>query len=397
MLNLSILSTCLFLLAWLAVFTSQTLIDVVDTFIVVTAFVSLYKKNSLKNLFLLFKSYKIWLIWMLIIFLGLLLNGQLANINALKIWLEYKWIISFLSAIYLWKQCQHELFVKKYFPFVIGFIIASSLFSYWWHPSVRAGGVLNNVMAFSQNIGPTTVLMTLLCLFLWNIVSRQVKYVLLLLVISCMSLTVLTVTRGVWLSVFTSLFVVTFFWKRKAALQTLLLCVFLGFSIFLFWPEAQNRFLTNTYSDTSGSDGKRVALLRANWHMFTDNPFLGVGVGLNKEKLSEYFQKLGYPSDQFQSHAHNQYLEYLATTGLLGLCVFFVFLYYLLKPALQQIKIETDPFKKYLMISLFGAILSFLLAGLTECNLNIANNRFFFVVLSSWLYALATSEDKLKA
>jgi O-antigen ligase len=65
--------------------------------------------------------------------------------------------------------------------------------------------------------------------------------------------------------------------------------------------------------------GPRTRLWHAQWEIFKDHPWIGVGYNNNERLAKTYVDRL-YPSrsDNFYGHAHNTPLQILATTGLLG-------------------------------------------------------------------------------
>ena len=87
-----------------------------------------------------------------------------------------------------------------------------------------------------------------------------------------------------------------------------------------------NKYLsTDDYRDPSrtSSIGVRFELWKTGWHMFLENPLLGVGVGAFKplaQANSERYQ-VNKAVHHFK-YVHNQYLAALATRGIPGLILF---------------------------------------------------------------------------
>src|SRR5262249_16884045 len=63
------------------------------------------------------------------------------------------------------------------------------------------------------------------------------------------------------------------------------------------------------------SDSKRVAMARGTWHIFFDRPVLGTGLGTIQVVYPPYETLF---DGKVVNHSHNDYLEALAETGLLG-------------------------------------------------------------------------------
>ena len=102
------------------------------------------------------------------------------------------------------------------------------------------------------------------------------------------------------------------------------------------------------------SAGKRTSMQRDTWHLFLDHPIFGTGLGT--------FQTVFPPYDslydgKIANHAHNDYLEALAETGLLGglCCACFLAVLFL-----GSLKVWSEPGVA------FGPVLN--LAGLVACS-----------------------------
>jgi O-antigen ligase len=62
----------------------------------------------------------------------------------------------------------------------------------------------------------------------------------------------------------------------------------------------------------------RNEIWRASWKMFTAHPMLGVGMGAYWVSITAYHDASGVMTPQ---EAHNDYLELLASGGLVGLAI----------------------------------------------------------------------------
>src|SRR5206468_8374725 len=76
-------------------------------------------------------------------------------------------------------------------------------------------------------------------------------------------------------------------------------------------------------SSDQGSNALRSELLAAGWNMFTQNMWLGVGVGNYRFLVGRY----GPPEVELTHIAHNTYLEVAAEQGVVGLMLFLAILY----------------------------------------------------------------------
>jgi O-antigen ligase len=377
----------LFGLAWVAVFTSQSLVDASDILICITALVALYKKQDFKIFLEAFKPTGFWLIWIAVLIVGLVPFFSLHSFAAFQPMIEFKWIFSFLCLIYLLKESDlHKLYIDVV-PAIVSLLNTLALFFYFQRQEDRAGGVLNQVMAFAHNIGPTFVLLLLIGLFQLRTLKKSQKHILIYSIFSSGFLTLLTITRGVWIGVIISIFIGTFLWNRKVFLATVVSFIFVLSAAVAISPEIRDR-LTQNPLEAAGSNYIRRALIKANWDIALENPFFGVGLENNKKLLPEKYKKMGYSSDLIISHAHNQYLEFFANTGVLGLFCYLFFIFRVISTALITFYSSQLPQLKQKALAFSAAILCFAVGGLTECNFNVSKNRYFFLILMASAVAL---------
>ena len=133
------------------------------------------------------------------------------------------------------------------------------------------------------------------------------------------------------------------------------------------------------------SEKKRASMRLGTWHIFLDHPLLGTGLGT---------LQIVYPSyetlydGKIVNHAHNDYLEALAETGILGgLCCAW-FLGVLFVTSLQRIQRPSSAFAGVLHLAAITGCCGFLVHSLVDFNLHIPANALLFLLLAS----LATAE-----
>ncbi|MBI3534410.1 MAG: O-antigen ligase family protein [Deltaproteobacteria bacterium] len=109
----------------------------------------------------------------------------------------------------------------------------------------------------------------------------------------------------------------------------------------------------------------RIDLWQANMHLFKQRPITGVGWHHNEELASYYLQEKSKTTSVFAGHAHNNFIEVLSSTGVLGLGVWifwcslaFYWLFFVIKHGLGM------PFSQ----GLFCAWIVFHVNGLTQMN-----------------------------
>ena len=373
----------LFLLgiSWLAIFTSQSLVDLSDLLVVVTALVLAFKKQEWKNLVLAFKPNWLWPVWLGILLVGLLLNANLHSAQPWQDFFEFRWILTFLSWVYILKNLLDH---KKAFGVlgILTLVLNVVAFGIWLrNTEARAGGILGSIMSFAHSLAPVFCLYAIMTLTNWKSFILKEKFLYGAVVVTSGILVITTFTRGVWIGSVVALLLAVFIWNKKffaGVLGALLV-------VFVIGVSTSKRFSDRVFNRTSletESNQERKALWRGNWAMIKDYPIFGVGIGQNKSHLREYYDMFGYPETQRQSHAHNQYLQYWAGTGTLGFICFLIFLFVVLRYAYYSYKDNQTSYLSHLQLGLLAAMICFLVGSLTESNFNIANKIFLFLFLA---------------
>ena len=143
-----------------------------------------------------------------------------------------------------------------------------------------------------------------------------------------------------------------------------------------YWDRV--RSITEEGAD-KGTGEERVYTWKIGWHMFLDNPIIGVGQGNFPWVFGKYEFQVTGSKDPFYGRsvggraAHSIYFTMLPELGILGTCIFFGMVYYTFKD-LKTIK--DSIFKKnnkvlkkmsdklfYLSLALEGALVSYLVSG----------------------------------
>jgi O-antigen ligase len=130
--------------------------------------------------------------------------------------------------------------------------------------------------------------------------------------------------------------------------------------------------------------GKRASMRRDTWQIFLHNPVVGTGLGTLQIVYPPYESLY---DGKIVNHAHNDYLEALAETGILGgLCCAW-FLGVLFSESLRRLRQLSDSFAGTLQLSGLVACTGFLVHGLVDFNLHIPSNALLFFLMAH----LATS------
>jgi O-antigen ligase len=133
------------------------------------------------------------------------------------------------------------------------------------------------------------------------------------------------------------------------------------------------------------TSGKRASMRADTWRIFLDHPWTGAGLGTLPLVFPAYETLY---DGKIVNHAHNDYLEGLAETGIAGglCCVWF--LGSLLFESLRRLSQPIGGFASTVQLSGLLACLGFLTHSLVDFNLHIPANALLFFLLAN----LATTE-----
>lgn len=125
------------------------------------------------------------------------------------------------------------------------------------------------------------------------------------------------------------------------------------------------------------STGKRTAMRHDTWRLFLDHPVLGTGLGTFEMVFPPYDSAY---DGKIVNHAHNDYLEVVAETGVVGgLCCLW-FLGVVLLNALKGMAELGESFGSALNLSGLVACSGILVHSLVDFNLHIPANALLFFV-----------------
>lgn len=200
-------------------------------------------------------------------------------------------------------------------------------------------------------------------------------------------------TRGAWIGFAAAVVGMSLYAGWRIASRVMLagaLALAIGVAV---TPNLQNRFKSFLKLQTDGSSVARLDIWHANIEMFKDHPVLGVGYGINEDLIGEYYTKLGI-NQVDRGHAHNNFLQFLSGTGILGFSTFVVFVVMMLWMThlfIRRAQKIGDPFLLAVGLSAIGYQLVMHVGGLTECSFKSAQITHEYFLLLALLIALNRS------
>ena len=130
---------------------------------------------------------------------------------------------------------------------------------------------------------------------------------------------------------------------------------------------------------TEVKEDKRASMRHGTWRIFLDHPILGTGLGTIQLVYPPYETLY---DGKVVNHAHNDYLEALAETGILGglCCAWFIAILFLVAlPSLQE---AAHTFAAVLRLAALAGCCGILVHSLVDFNLHIPANAFFFFLMA---------------
>jgi O-antigen ligase len=128
------------------------------------------------------------------------------------------------------------------------------------------------------------------------------------------------------------------------------------------------------------SMSRRISMDRGAVHIFLDHALIGCGVGTIVDVFPLY--ETAYDG-KVVDHVHNDYLETLAETGLIGGICGAAFLFLLFREARRSFIAEQGHFSRGFHAGAIAAVCGLLLHSLVDFNLQIPANAMLFLVQAS--------------
>jgi O-antigen ligase len=139
---------------------------------------------------------------------------------------------------------------------------------------------------------------------------------------------------------------------------------------------------------------KRASMRHGAWNIFLDHPVLGTGLGTLQQVYPPY--ETVYDG-KIVNHAHNDYLEALAETGLLGgiCCGWFVLT--LFTDGLRFLRSSDNSFAATLRLCGWTGCWGLLIHSLVDFNLHIPSNLLLFLLMALLATAQIANNIPLKS
>jgi O-antigen ligase len=155
---------------------------------------------------------------------------------------------------------------------------------------------------------------------------------------------------------------------------------------FVLWLGAREAIQRlGSLSTEEISRDRRVSMYRDTWQIFLHHPWAGTGLGTLAAVYPRYES---YYDGMIVEHAHNDYLELLADTGLVGGLCGLAFVVLLFQQGLANLRSAEGRLGRASCAGSMAACAGLLMHSLVDFNLHIPSNALIFVLLAS----VATSD-----
>jgi len=176
--------------------------------------------------------------------------------------------------------------------------------------------------------------------------------------------------------------------RNQFVIGATLLLLASGFVFWLGAGRALARF--EAYQKLDVSEARRAEMLRDSWRIFMDHPFAGTGLGTLEAVFPRYETLY---DGSIVNHTHNDYVEALAESGLIGGAIGICFLAFFFRMAWARIREAKNRLELALHIGALSACCGLLAHSLVDFNLHIPSNALLFLIQAG----LATSATPTRA
>ena len=178
-----------------------------------------------------------------------------------------------------------------------------------------------------------------------------------------------------------------FGWTRSLAVKVIMAATLLAFIVAgIVWlagdklsagVESAAAEMTAVDRTELHEGSRRRDIWRASWLMFKAYPITGAGLGGFWTELPYYHQASGVTTPQ---QAHNDYLEVLASGGLLGAALLIWFVVVLIKQARQSVR-ASEGFQRAAVLGAMVGLVGVGVHSLVDFGLHITSNSLVFVAM----------------
>lgn len=191
--------------------------------------------------------------------------------------------------------------------------------------------------------------------------DRREKLLAMLSIITVVSCTVLTWSRGAWVAMIVSVVVMSLINNRKTFKWLMAVCAAMPAVAFLLPRSVVRRFLS--IGDLADSSSYyRVYTWRGTLSAISDHFWSGAGYGMSA--YAEIYPQYAYAGIEAAIHSHNLFLQILFSCGIFGLLIFLAVIFFFSQKSFESIK--KNKMVKLPVSAIFSAVLGALVIGMFD-------------------------------
>lgn len=331
---------------------------------------------------------------------------------AQKSFFKFRWVIELILLTQLFREFFRGEDLKKVFPWLDGSILIVLLYSvyqfFYGHDFFRPDVTFRELGPGSTLFRPNGFFSLTLTLasvagmyFCWSLarllykVNAEDSKAWLLNFAACaasLSIVILSFTRGSWIAITLAAMVIFAVFKIRL-IRYFTPAVLIIFGI-LWYSFADFRVRIQSIDDPNYINNvERVNLWKGNWEIVKDYPVFGIGYNENIRRIQPYFIEMGIPK-AYISHAHNNFLDFWAGTGTLGLffyCAFIlaIFIYSVNFYRSYRKRTDADPVVLSIALAFIGIQFVLHIAGMTECTFKDKELNHQYILFSALVLAFS--------
>lgn len=182
------------------------------------------------------------------------------------------------------------------------------------------------------------------------------------------------------------LFSIPFVLKKKSLYFFTILIIILS----LLNPLSDRIFWR--FDNIISKKSSRVELWKNSLEIFKENPIIGCGFGDLQSALLKRKNKIDNKKILKLTHAHNNILDVLTTSGIVGLSGFLLFWFFIFKDIFCEIK-NSNTDKKLFYITILAILTSFHIVGLINCNYKTSITSFQLYLFLGIFYGITYKKE----
>lgn len=169
-------------------------------------------------------------------------------------------------------------------------------------------------------------------------------------------------------------------YKKSGSIKLLLSIFFVIVILYSIWIGLDP--VIEKFSKTTKELPNRTYIWKDSLKLITDFPILGTGLGTFSLAYALYKKEAFWP--YIYDHAHNDYIELAAETGLAGLILIIWALAAFFKTEIsngRNFSPKRDPLRYYLFLGCLSGMAGMLIHAITEFDFQIPANTYYFIFL----------------